>query len=193
MIEYKIADVKPAPYNPRSITDAAFAGLKESLKKFGLVDPLIVNSRTGYLVGGHQRLKAAESIGMKTVPVVELDLSPAEEKALNITLNNQGISGDFNEGLKELLDEIQVELGDDFMNELEFNCQSIQQSLQQTMIQSGSPNREETTDEDFEFNASKKNENDDTKLSLKVTCETQLDQEELFQELNDRGYKVSVC
>lgn len=112
---YKIADVKPAAYNPRDIGDAAFEGLKESLKKFGMVDPLVVNIRPSptVLVGGHQRLKAAEAIGLTHVPVVEVDLSPAEEKALNVTLNNQKISGFYTETLNELIEEIRAELGDE--------------------------------------------------------------------------------
>ena len=120
---YKIADVKPAAYNPRAIGDAAFEGLKESLKKFGMVDPLVVNIRPNptVLVGGHQRLKAAEAIGLTTVPVVEVDLSPAEEKALNVTLNNQKISGFYTEGLAELIEEIRAELGDEMMQILKLD------------------------------------------------------------------------
>lgn len=105
-----ISDVKPAKYNPRDISDSAFEGLKESIKKFGLVDPLIVNTRTNVLVGGHQRLKACEALGMTHVPVVEVDLSLAEEKALNVTLNNQKISGFYTDALQDLLDEIKIDV-----------------------------------------------------------------------------------
>lgn len=121
IVEYKIEDVNPAKYNPREISDAAFEGLKESLKKFGFVDPLVVNTRSGVLVGGHQRLKAATALKLKTVPVIEVDLSPAEEKALNVTLNNRHISGEYTEGLQELLKEISLELGDDFMAALKLD------------------------------------------------------------------------
>jgi len=144
IVQYKVKDVKPAKYNPRKISDSAFEGLKESLKKFGLVDPLIVNTRTGVLVGGHQRLKAAEAVGMKTVPVVEIDLSPAEEKALNITLNNQAISGDYSEGIAELLEEIQSEFGDDYMSQLNLDSQSLVQALEQTV----SEKKDGKTDDD---------------------------------------------
>lgn len=77
----KISEIKPAKYNPREITDVAFLGLRESIKKFGFVDPLVVNKKTGTLVGGHQRLKVAESLGFESVPCVLVDLSVAEEKA----------------------------------------------------------------------------------------------------------------
>jgi len=113
-----IKEIKPATYNPRKISGVAFQGLCESLKKFGMPQPLVVNKRTGVLVSGHQRLKAAEAIGWTEVPVVEVDLSPSEEKALNVTLNNRAIAGEFIEGLDELLAEIRLDLGDDFMASL---------------------------------------------------------------------------
>jgi hypothetical protein len=118
-----ITELRPAPYNPRDIQEGAFYGLMESLKKFGLVDPLIVNKRTGLMVGGHQRLKAAEALGWTEVPTVEVDLSPAEEKALNVTLNNQKISGTYTDALQELLEEIQadVDFPDDDFAKLKFD------------------------------------------------------------------------
>lgn len=114
IVHMPVSKVKPAPYNPRAISDAAFEGLKESIKKFGFVDPLVLNTRSGLLVGGHQRLKAAEALGLKTVPVVQVSLSPTEEKALNATLNNPRISGFYTDALQDLLGEIKVDLGDAF-------------------------------------------------------------------------------
>ena len=117
IINRKISEINPAKYNPRKITDEELSGLKESLKKFGFVEPLIVNKRTNTLCGGHQRLKAAESLGFEFVPVVEVDLSLAEEKALNVALNSHTISGKFDEDiLRSLLIEINDELPDMFTN-----------------------------------------------------------------------------
>jgi hypothetical protein len=113
IVHRKIEDLKPASYNPRGISDAAFEGLKESLKKFGLVDPLVVNVRTGLLVGGHQRLKAAAAIGLTEVPTVEVDMTPAQEKALNITLNNPRISGHYTDTLQELLEELSADFSEE--------------------------------------------------------------------------------
>lgn len=120
---WKISDINPASYNPRDISDSAFQGLCESIKKFGMVDPLIVNvkDKKNVLVGGHQRLKAADHVGLDEVPVVEVSLTVAEEKALNITLNNPKIAGTYNETLSDLIEEVRSELGDDFLNDLQMN------------------------------------------------------------------------
>ena len=87
---YKANDLIMAEYNPRQLTKDQYAQLKDSLTRFGLVDPLIVNkhkSRKNILVGGHQRLKIAKEMGMDKIPCVEVDLPLDQEKELNIRLN----------------------------------------------------------------------------------------------------------
>lgn len=166
-----ISEIKPAKYNPRKISDSAFEGLKESIKKFGMVDPLIVNKRTGNLVGGHQRLKACEALGFQKVPVVEVDLSKAEEKALNVTLNNQAISGEYEmDQLEELLKEIELDIP-------EFEDLKLDQF--------------DVNTPDFEFNPDTKNDASD-KIKLVVNFKDMQEREELFQELKDRGFSVTA-
>lgn len=86
----KIAEIREATYNPRKKLkpgDAEYRKIKKSIKKFGLVEPLVWNQRTKTLVGGHQRLQVMRDLGWTEVPVVVVDLPEAEEKALNIALN----------------------------------------------------------------------------------------------------------
>lgn len=110
-----IADLKAAEYNPRTISEAALTGLAESLKRFGLVQPIIWNKRTGNVVGGHQRLKVLQASGEKDAQVIEVDLPLTEEKALNVTLNNPEITGDFTDGLEAMLAEIQQAIPQGFL------------------------------------------------------------------------------
>lgn len=96
-----------AKYNPRKISDRDLNNLVQSIERFGFVDPLIVNDRTGTLVGGHQRIKAAKKLGLKDVPVVAVDLSEVEEKALNVALNK--ISGEWDlDLLRGVLEDVQA-------------------------------------------------------------------------------------
>jgi len=88
IIEKKqIADLIPAPYNPRQSTAKQEKHLKESLEKFGLVEPIIFNKQTGYIVGGHFRVRELKKLGIKEVECVIVDLNEADEKELNIRLN----------------------------------------------------------------------------------------------------------
>ncbi len=83
--------------NPRQIGEHDLAALRRSLREFGVVEPVVVNKRTSRIVGGHQRVKAAEAEGIKTLPVVYVDLDAGNEKLLNLALNR--ISGDWDDEL----------------------------------------------------------------------------------------------
>lgn len=99
--------LKSAVYNPRKISPESMEQLKESIRKFNMVDPIIVNSassRRNIIIGGHQRYKAAKELGHKTIPVVYVNISDIKrEKELNLRLNkNTGewdwdLLADFNE------------------------------------------------------------------------------------------------
>lgn len=86
-----IKALNPAPYNPRKWSEEAIAQLTDSIKSFGIVDPILVNSspeRKNVVIGGHFRLKVAKDLGITQVPVVYVDIPDIErEKELNIRLN----------------------------------------------------------------------------------------------------------
>ena len=68
-----ISSLKKAEYNPRRMTEKQESDLTESIIRFGLVDPLLLNSykgRENIIIGGHQRLKIAEKLKFIEVPVV---------------------------------------------------------------------------------------------------------------------------
>ncbi len=88
----KISKLNPAEYNPRRMTKKQYEDLKSSLEKFGLVDPIIINS-DNTVVGGHQRLRIMRELGAELVPTVRVNLSKEDEKELNIRLNKN--TGEF--------------------------------------------------------------------------------------------------
>lgn len=92
----QIQDLNISEYNPRQIRREDFDQLKDSIKKFGFVEPIIVNinpSRENNIVGGHQRVKAAAELGYEEVECVEIDLDEEGERELLIRLNRN--SGEF--------------------------------------------------------------------------------------------------
>ncbi|MCS7020635.1 MAG: ParB N-terminal domain-containing protein [Gemmataceae bacterium] len=93
-----IDQLREAPYNPRRElppSSPAYRRLRRSLLSFGLVEPLIWNENTGYVVGGHFRLRILKELGVQLVPVSVVRLSPEREKALNVVLNNAEAQGQF--------------------------------------------------------------------------------------------------
>jgi hypothetical protein len=53
-----IEALKPSPRNPRVMSEWQRQALKKSLSKFGDLGGIVVNRRSGQLVGGHQRVEA---------------------------------------------------------------------------------------------------------------------------------------
>jgi hypothetical protein len=100
-------EIHGVPYNPRTITAKARAQLKKGIKKVGLIQPLLFNSRNGNLVSGHQRLKILDDLSNGkpySLTMAVADLSDKEEREANILLNNDLAHGDFDiEKLGEML------------------------------------------------------------------------------------------
>jgi len=100
------SDLVAASYNPRKWDDEAASKLTESIKRFGLVDPLIVNSapdRKNIIIGGHFRYEVAKKLGIKKLPVVYVNIADIKkEKELNLRLNRN--TGDWDYELLKYFD-----------------------------------------------------------------------------------------
>lgn len=109
VVSVDVNDLNPARYNPRRFEAKAEAELKESIKRFGLIDPIIVNgasNRKNVVIGGHFRLKACKEMGFKEIPVVFVNIPDIEkEKELNLRLNKNTGAWDF-----ELLRDLDISL-----------------------------------------------------------------------------------
>jgi len=77
-----VSKLNPAPYNPRWIKPQMLSALKDSISKYGLVEPLVVNSLNMQVIGGNQRLLALREANIHEVECVLVELSDQEEKAL---------------------------------------------------------------------------------------------------------------
>lgn len=119
-----LVDLNPATYNPRKISETAFEELRDSIDKFGFVDPIIVNLKNNIIIGGHQRYDVLMDKYMKKeignelymlelgdvgwcFPENELSISDEDEMDLCVKLNIKSGEWD-NEKLKQLFDELSV-------------------------------------------------------------------------------------
>ena len=73
----------PFPDHPYKVTeDESLDQLAESIRENGILSPVIVRPVEGtdeyVIISGHRRCRAAEMIGLRTVPVIVSDLSPDE-------------------------------------------------------------------------------------------------------------------
>lgn len=89
IIERKITELKPYANNPR-LNDGAVDAVMASIKEFKFRVPIIID-KDGVIVAGHTRLKAAQKLGLKTVPcIVADDLTPEQIKAFRLADNKVG-------------------------------------------------------------------------------------------------------
>lgn len=86
-IEYiPIQEITPYAKNPRK-NDRAINVVAESIKEFGFKNPIILD-KNNIIVAGHTRLKAAEKLGIKEVPVIWADdLTEEQIRAFRIMDN----------------------------------------------------------------------------------------------------------
>jgi len=114
--QVSVNDLISPDYNPRKWSQDQIKNLKESIKRFGLVDPIIVNSapeRKNIIIGGNFRFNIAKQLGFKEVPVIYLNIPDIEkEKELNLRLNRNTGEWDF-ELLKNFDIEILMDVGFD--------------------------------------------------------------------------------
>lgn len=121
--KYEIAtmwrsEIKLHPKNPRLIDEKAQKNLRNKMREVGLLQPLIVNQRTGYLLGGHQRLavldkeeRYQDGRNDYELDVSVVDIDEKAELEMLVFLNNPSAQGTWD---KDLLAELNINLGISF-------------------------------------------------------------------------------
>lgn len=120
-VEYvPVASLHAAEYNPRKWTKEATEQLAESIRKFGIVNPLLVNSapkRKGIIIGGNFRMSVFKQLGIKECPVVWINISDLKkEKDLCLGLNKA--VGDWNWSAL-------ADFGEDFLSDIGFSSEEL--------------------------------------------------------------------
>ncbi|MCX4256512.1 MAG: ParB N-terminal domain-containing protein [Oscillospiraceae bacterium] len=83
-----IDEITGSEYNPRSITPEALESLQYSIRKFGMVKPLIVNASNNVITAGHQRKKAATAIGLTHLPCIRINSPNLQDEILFNLMHN---------------------------------------------------------------------------------------------------------
>lgn len=115
-----VGSLNASTYNPRKWNEAQKNALKESITKFGVVDPIICNStpeRLNTVIGGHFRLAVAKELGFTELPVVYVNIPDLEkEKELNVRLNKN--LGEFDFALLK-------DFGEKFLADVGFSTEEL--------------------------------------------------------------------
>jgi ParB family transcriptional regulator, chromosome partitioning protein len=93
-----------APWNSNRMDDDMLSKLKESIVRYGLVNPLVVRTIADFqyeVLSGNQRLRILKEMGMTNIPCIIVDLDDSQAMLLAQALN--GIRGEDDLALKSIL------------------------------------------------------------------------------------------
>jgi len=160
-----ISTLKENPDNPRSVTDAKFQALVQSVRTFPQmleIRPIIANK--GLIVlGGNMRLRACRAAGLKQVPVDIVDLTPDQEREF-IIKDNVGygiwdwemIQADWPEAAEWGLDMPEWDVKDEYPEQIESSGY------------------------------------DESQWFLNVRCESEMQTQKLYEKLTADGYECKI-
>lgn len=169
IVERKLGEVRPYEKNPRR-NDDAVQYVAESIRQFGFKVPLVID-HDGVIVAGHTRWKAAKKLGLKTVPcIIADDLTDEQVKAFRLADNKVAEKAEWD------FDLLSSELDDLF----DFDMGAF-----------GFGDEEEGTDDETPTTTERKDLSDTVQETYEViiTCESEMQQEELFYKLTGEGYE----
>jgi len=109
-----LTELKPYEQNPRFWSAEATEQLKESIKKFGYLDPLIMNTakgREGVVLSGNFRLKIAQEMKIEKIPVVKVHIEDKEKERELVLRMNKNVGAWDMEILKEFDIELLMDVG----------------------------------------------------------------------------------
>ena len=92
VVMMKISQVEPNREQPRKDFDKdKLEELAESIRQFGVIQPLLVQKRDGYyeIIAGERRWRASQIAGLKEVPVIIRDYSEQEVVEISLIENIQ--------------------------------------------------------------------------------------------------------
>ena len=105
----KINDIKPYENNPRN-SELSLPKVKDSIKNFGFNQPILID-KDNIIITGHTRYKAAQELGLESVPCITVtDLNQQQIKAYRIADNKVGQDSSWDVSLlKQELQKLRLE------------------------------------------------------------------------------------
>ena len=169
----KTNDLIPYARNARKHSEKQVNQIAGSIKEFGFINPVIVDSDNG-IIAGHGRVLAAQKLGLETVPCLRVEhLTETQKKAYILADNKLALNSEWDDELLAL--EIEE------LKEFDFDLDII--------------GFDSFVTEEFEPTFRQENEADSAKPTeyiLTVSFENNDEMQLLFCELRDRGLKVKA-
>lgn len=171
-----VDDLIPYANNARTHTDAQVAQIAASIKEFGFLNPIIIDKDFG-IIAGHGRLLAAQKLKLGLVPCLRVEhLTTAQKRAYILADNRIALNAGWDDEL------IKVEL--EALKEENFDAllTGFDQLELDRLLSGFMPDLPPEDSQDDK----------ERKYMLTVSFDNGEEQENLFQYLNSKGYKVKA-
>ena len=112
-VEYiPIEQLKPYGKNAKIHTQEQIEQIKNSIREFGMNDPIGIWGKDNLIVEGHGRLQACKELGMKEVPVIRIDdLTDEQRRAYTLVHNQTTMNTGFDlDVLNEELENLSIDM-----------------------------------------------------------------------------------
>lgn len=174
-IIYKnIDDLIPYVNNTRTHSEEQVNQIASSIKEFGFTNPVLIDEQGG-LIAGHGRVMGGKKLGLKEVLTITLNnLTEAQKKAYIIADNKIALNAGWDEDLLQLELIALDELGFDYSNlgfDFDFHIEEIEDEF----------NEQNLKEQDYK-----------EKFEIIIECDNELQQEQIYYELDKKGYKCRV-
>jgi len=174
LITIKVEDVRPDPDNPNIVTNRQLTAMKESMKRYGFLVPIII-TKDNLIIDGEHRWKIYKEFNRETIPAYKIDVSDSDRRILRQIMNKIKGTHDPNRDIIELkkiledFDDIEVKR----MLALESkDLENLRKKIQKEDSEGQIP--------------------ENTLFEVVVTCETEEAQEITYNKLIKEGYKCRV-
>ena len=171
--EIDINLIKPYKNNPREISADAVKKVRNSISEFGNNQPIVID-QDNYIVVGHTRWKALKELHKKTAFVIKKDFEKNKAIAYRIMDNRTGQETKWNEDL--LISELNILKDESFDLDLTgFDKLELDKYLSD----------KEALEDSSEITIP-------NKCEVIIECESEEKQQELYNELSERGLTCRV-
>lgn len=176
--DYKtVATDSLIPYarNSRTHSDEQVVQIAASIKEFGFLNPIIIDGDRG-IIAGHGRVMAAQKLGLKELPCIEAShLSDTQRRAYIIADNKLALNAGWDDEM------LRIEL--DELGDMGFDLELTGFSLDDIASLFDGSEQEDTEPTEQPYAET---------FSIVVECESEEEQERIFNRLDSEGYKCRV-
>ena len=174
-----VSDLIPYARNSRTHSDVQVNKIASSIKEFGFLNPVLIDKDNG-IIAGHGRVMAAQKLGLKELPVLQIGhLSDTQKRAYIIADNRLALDAGWDE---EMLRVEFAELAEDGFN-LELTGFDVGELGHIMFDDVGDTNETPSAESESAYKE---------QYAVIVTCKDATEQETVYNKLAENGYDVKV-